>query len=224
MKVLEMIQELQNRGYSIKFRKRPDGGYLITSINGQHFNLAEGNTLARTILGERLSERRESQLRSIKPPKKVAPKRRRIVEMLDTAMIKELRKIQKIWRKTKVPSDGRVTRRGLRKILEREGEAGVWRALARTRAYAEGFAYPESVDALTDRLRGWLNVSDIPNEWRDLISYIDSRRTRFKEEWIPQIYEIMYDLERDYKMMESQGDSAPDEWNALEEINSLIGR
>lgn len=226
MSVYEMIQRLTALGYSVKYRKRSDGGYLITNINGQKFELAKGNTFARQILNEQLSERRERQLQSIKPPKKKTPKQRRIIETLDEAMLKELRKVQKIWRKTKVPSDGRVSRRGLRKILEREGPQGVWNALRRTKAYAEGYAYPESVDALTDRLRGWLNASAIPEDWNDLIDYIDSHRYTFREEWITPIYEIMYDLERDYQnyIHNDDADSAPDEWKAIDEINSIIGR
>ena len=69
MKTLELIEELQKRGYSVTYTKRKDGGYRITRINGVAFSGSTGNTEARRILGVELSARRSRQLQRIRTPK-----------------------------------------------------------------------------------------------------------------------------------------------------------
>lgn len=60
--VLKAIKKLENRGYKISFRKRRDGGYLITKINGKRFTGAKGNRLARSLTNIHISKNNINQI------------------------------------------------------------------------------------------------------------------------------------------------------------------
>lgn len=69
MTIKKSIKELRTRGYRVSYRQRKDGGILIKSINGQKYRGATGNSVARAILGQKLSEARQVQLRRLNPYK-----------------------------------------------------------------------------------------------------------------------------------------------------------
>ena len=204
-------------GYDVSARKRSDGGYIITEINGEKYTGAHGNTRARTIVGASISEARATQLsfnveKYIKGQKKVT-------DSLDDEMIKELRKTQRAWNKARKQSGvdfGRVTKRKLRYKVKTEGRSGALVYLKRMRRHAEGIAYPENVMHLLSRMKRARariyqgNISD----WEDLITKIDSITENFLEKWIAPIYEIIYDIEN-----QDEGQQK----TSIEHIHMIIG-
>lgn len=217
LKLIEIIKELRNMGYDVSARKRTDGGYIITEINGEKYTGAHGNTRARTIVGASISEAKAAQLsfnveKYIKGQKKVK-------DTLDDEMIKELRKTQRAWNKARKQSGvdfGRVTKRKLRYKVKTEGRSGALVYLQRMRRHAEGIAYPENVMHLLSRMKRARirihqgNISD----WEDLITKIESIAENFLEKWIAPIYEIIYDIEN-----QDEGQQK----TSIEQIHMIIG-
>ena len=80
--ILEIIKELQASGRIVKYRKRSDGGYIITEINGVKYKAAQGNKVARQIANAPLSEFRSRQLKRITPKTKRAAKQRVVSKAL----------------------------------------------------------------------------------------------------------------------------------------------
>lgn len=192
MTTKEMISELKARGYKVKYRKRTDGGYLITKIDGRTFTGAKGNTYARSILGTELSQKRQEQLsynvdKYIKAQKKKAT--------LDEEMKKELRKVQRKWRKRQVK--GRITAKKVKEHIATSGREEAKRYLQRQTRYGEGLAYEENVEGLAQYIEDVsLSISD--RELAEAIvktaMYVRSKINTFKEEWISVIYGYWYEV------------------------------
>lgn len=197
-KLIEIIKELRDMGYHVSARKRTDGGYIITEINGEKYTGAHGNTRARTIVGASLSEEQATQLSF--NVKKYIKGQKKVRDTLDDEMIKELRKTQRAWTKARKQSGfdiGRITKRKLRYRLKTEGRSGALVYLKRMRRHAEGFAYPENVMYLLKRMkraRPRIHKSN-KSVWEDLITKIDSITENFLEKWIAPIYDMIYDIE-----------------------------
>lgn len=214
--LIEIIKDLRDMGYDVKSRKRPDGGYIITEINGEKYTGAQGNTRARTIVGASLSEAKAEQLsynvqKYIKGQKKAT-------DQLDDEMIKELRKTQRAWNKARKQSGsdfGRITKRKLRYRLKTEGKAEALMYLKRMRKHAEGLAYPENVMHLLSRMRRANPKIKANNKaaFADLLIKIEGMIDNFMEKWIAPIYEIIYDIE-------NQDEGA--QKTSIEQINRII--
>ena len=101
MKLRNIVNELINRGHSVLFKERKEGGIEIIQIDGQKYNKRKGNEVARNMLGQQLSPLQKSHLTTIRTPKGVAVKSLRTPK-LPLAVGKELRKLQRIQRKTGV--------------------------------------------------------------------------------------------------------------------------
>ena len=119
MNVAQMIKELEKMGFKVDARRRTDGGWIITKINGMSFSGASGNQYARKVLGVQLSQAKIEQVhfnvsKYIKGAKKAK-------EKLDEELVKELKKVQRIWRKNKVGA--RITKKKLRWHLKEGGRA-----------------------------------------------------------------------------------------------------
>lgn len=223
MTVKEMIETLKEQGHQVSFRKRPDGSYLITRLDGIAYMLAKGNAKAREILGESLSERRAKQLERIAPPKKVAPSKRKIQETLSQRMLKELRRVQRIRRKE--GANGQIGKRGLRVILREEGEEAVFDYLKQSERTARGYARYDSIDALQQRIESWKNISQIPGSWQNVLTLIQEKRELFLEAWIAPINDIMYELERDVSRSlkeDTNFDSKIIEGDAVASIKAIL--
>ena len=217
MTVIEIIYELQSSGHDVEYRKRPDGGYIITEINGEKFTGAHGNTRARNITGATLSEARAEQVafnvqKYIKGQKKVtAP--------IDEEVIKELRKTQRAWNKARKGSGkdfGRVTKRKLRYKLKAEGRTAALSYLRRMRAHAQGIAYSENVMHLVSRMRRIIGRihPNLVNEFESLLNTIENMAESFAEKWIAPINEIIYNMEN----MPTEGEQK----TAINQIKSII--
>lgn len=231
MTVKQMIDELLKEGYQVTYRKRSDGGYLITSINGNKFELAKGNTLARTLLGERLSSSRAEQLKTIAPPKifdkklnkerHLKPKERKL-DTVDDDIKKELRRAQRIFKKNASEEMKKYrtmpTLKKLRFTIKNYGKEEAMRLLKSAEYYAKGIAYPENVEWLISILNKISSESDYSSEWNKIISKIEEMKgTTFTEAMLKEINggsgSILYMLE----------EHAISEEDAITAIKRVIG-
>ena len=101
MKLRNIVNELINRGHSVLFRERKEGGIEIIQIDGQKYSKRKGNEVARNMLGQQLTPLQKSHLANIRTPKGVFGKTLRTPK-LSLAIGKELRKLQRIQRKSGV--------------------------------------------------------------------------------------------------------------------------
>lgn len=194
LSMLDIIQQLVQNGHKIEYRKRKDGGVLITSLDGVKYKLAQGNTLARKMVGSTLSEARKIQLERIKPLKNQTPKERKRGQ-LPKELKSKLRKVQRIWRKEHPSISGSVSTKGLRYHYEKYGKEEALRSLDKAEKYALGIAYEENVEWLAQRIEINLN-KEFSSEMESIVNLIRSKSQSFKEEWIQVIYEIVYQWEQ----------------------------
>ena len=193
MTTKEMIDELRKLGYEVQSRKRSDGGYIITKINGMTFTGAKGNTYARSVLGVELSSARAEQLsfnvqKYIKGTKK--PK-----DKLSEELNKELRSVQRAWRKKGIKA--RITKKKLRWHLKQGGEKEAREYLQKMRRYGSGYAYEENVIYLAQYIRNVakkVNDKELQEATYKTADYIESKKDVFREEWISDIYAYWYEV------------------------------
>lgn len=192
MNVAQMIKELEKMGFKVDARRRTDGGWIITKINGMSFSGASGNQYARQVLGVELSQARIEQVhfnvnKYIKGSKK--PK-----DKIDEEMEKELKKVQRIWRKKKVGA--RITKKKLRWHLKEGGRKEAWDYLKKMSRYGQGYAYEENVRYLAKYIQDV--AKGCPAEYKDKVMQVAaailSRIDTFKEEWISDIYSYWYEV------------------------------
>lgn len=193
MTIKEIAEILAENGHNIKIRKRSDGGYIISSIDSEKFRGAAGNIRARKIVGATLSAARSYQLSRIRPPKKVAPMKRK-QKPLPTELLKELRKVQREWRKNHPDISGTASMKGLRYQYEQYGKEAAMASLNKNYRYAQGFAYIENVNWLVQRWESATNKAPMQDlsDLEEIISLIKSKSFVFKEDWISPIYYEAY--------------------------------
>lgn len=194
MKVRELIAELKEKGYQVKFRERTDGGVIITEINNMKFNAAEGNKEARRIVGVELSPARTIQLKH-NVDKYIKGKKEKT---LDDDMKRKLKKVQKTFRKNKVGGGkATISAKKVKYHIKTEGRKATEAYLEKANRYAEGYAYMENVEYLAnyieDMAKGTLIDDNLQNELYALADYIRSKKAVFREEWIEKVYRAMYD-------------------------------
>lgn len=192
MKVEEMIKELEKLGFKVNARRRTDGGRIITKINSISFSGAKGNQYAREVLGVELSQARIEQVhfnvnKYIKGAKK--PK-----NQVDEEMIKELKRVQRLWRKNKIGA--RITKRKLRWHLKEGGRKEAWDYLKKMSRYGQGYAYEENVIYLAKYIEDIAlgSPDNYKNKILNVASYIRSKIDTFKEVWIHEIYSYWYEV------------------------------
>lgn len=200
MTLVELVNKLTIEGNNIKYRVRPDGGIIVTEINGVKYSGASGNAIVRTMTGAKLSEARRVQLQRIKPPKKVAPQKRRKPE-LDTEIKKELRRVQRKIRQRRKETGkftGTVTTSNIRWTLEHEGKRAALEKLRQANRYASGLAYDANIDALIGYIAEVAaKFQGSPSDYTaflELIEKINRARDRIREEDILPTYQILYQL------------------------------
>lgn len=186
MKLIDSIKILQEQGVEIKYFHRKDGGYIVTKIGGVSYKGAAGNAVVRQLTGATLSEAKQAQLKSITTTgqRKKAP--------IPQSLKKEVAKLQRKWKKVSRPK-GEIK---LQKFRERYGELGyeeTIRSIEQLHRYAEGLAYDAVIDALIEAIRNAGNKSGDATYF-EIINDIQSVRATIKDEWIPMIYEVLYEV------------------------------
>lgn len=206
MLLLDIIKQLQEEGFEIKYRKRTDGGYIITKINGVSYSGASGNKIAREIAGAPLSKAKISQ-RAFNVSKYIKGKKKPKLQIPDD-LVNELKRVQRLMRKTK--AKGHVTKRKLRAQYLEGGRKQAKKYLSQMSRYAQGLAYIENIKTLCDRIK--LTASHIKQDkykgvkkfLYEIRDEIWNNRETFREAWVNPMYAYLYDIENGIKMNDSE--------------------
>lgn len=197
MTLREIAKVLQSQGVNLNYRQRKDGSIVITRIDGVSYRNKSGNAKARALLGETLSSARIEQLQRIRTPKgKFGHKK---AEALDKELKKELRKVQREFRKRGV-KEGKPTTRNLRWAIKHHGREEAVRRLKQANRYARGIAYPENVIALALRLEA--DAKKLDGHASDLLTqtaeYLraHSEDDTITEDMIKDALEALYEMEK----------------------------
>ena len=193
MSILDIIKMLKEEGHSVQYFHRKDGGYVITRIDGQSFRGKSGNVRARQMTGQVLSHARTIQLARIRTPKGRFGSKKK--EPLPENVLKEMRKIQRAWRKSHPDISGSISTRGVRYQLEHYGEEKTLLSLDKAYRYTQGYAYIDNVNWLVQKIENDL-AKVYSSAMQDIVDKIKLRAMDFKEEWISQVYEIVYEWEK----------------------------
>lgn len=196
MTTRELILELKEMGFDVTSRKRTDGGYIITKINGQTFSGASGNAYARNILGVNLSPARMEQTKfNVKKYIKLGKGEHKAKGKLDEEMERQLKKVQRIYRKTHIK--GKITKKTLRGYIKEEGRESAMRYLKRQEQYGRGYAYPENVEYLAqyvENVAKGIKDSGYKDSALSVATRIRNQTNTFREEWISKIYSYWYEV------------------------------
>lgn len=188
MTMREVVKQIESQGHLVKFRIRTDGGILITSIDGMKFSGAKGNSFARGMIGVTLSEARAVQ--TAKNVQKYIKKKQ-----LTEDLKKEIRKVQRKWRKNKIKAKGKVTTKKVRWNLENLGEKEARKKLRQMEKYAEGIAYSENVEWLAQRIESFSRkFPEHSQKFQNLADKVRNLTSTFKEDWIDPINQLLYEL------------------------------
>jgi len=193
MNLLDIIKTLQKEGHSVQYYHRKDGGYVITRIDGQSFQGKSGNVQARAMTGQALSQAKSVQLARIRLPKgKKATKKAPLPEKL----LKEMRKVQRAWRKSHPDISGTISTRGIRYQLEHYGEEKTLQSIDKAFRYSQGYAYIENVEFLLQRIAN--DLAKEPNaDMQEVYDLIQQRMLDMKEEWLqPLHYDCLQQWEK----------------------------
>ena len=188
MTIKKIIDKLRSDGVRVQYRKRTDGGYYITSINGAKYKGKAGNRLARSLLGENLTSKQITQ-RS-KSAHKWEVKRGKLKEAgkatysrYGTKVPRELRslvtKVNKALRGTKQKT--RISLRKIKAALRRgESVSSITYRLRETLHHAKGRPYSKEIDYICSAL-SYYGLEDLSNRifaLRELLTSADAKYIR----------------------------------------------
>ena len=153
MTIKKIVQRLRSDGVRVTLKKRTDGGYIVSSINGKKYTGKSGNAVARGLLNQPLTHRQEVQRRASLAKSREVAERARVAKekygiipnRTPTKTTKHLRslitKANKALR-TKTKASHRVSMRKVKEALRRgESSASIASRLQETIRHAEGQAY-----------------------------------------------------------------------------------
>ena len=180
MTIRQIAKELSAQGYDIRYRVRKDGGVLITKINNQRFTGATGNTIARQLSGQTISEARSTQLEKI-------TRERTDVENL----YKEYRRVKRKWTKweNKPKQAGELTFKKFKRALKEDGKVEALKYLGEKEKYASGLAYSKNVENLATYIESTLSGYQ---EFNELAEDIRANDGNIRDEWIEPAYRELY--------------------------------
>ena len=186
MTIREIASKLASQGYSVRYRVRKDGGVLITSINNQKFTAAAGNKVARQIVGENISQKREVQLEKI-------TRERTDVEN----MYNQFRRVKRKWTKGNLPKTaGKLSFKKFKRAIKEKGKEEALKYLGEKEKYAVGIAYSKNVQALADyfdQLATSLDaMGEDGSEFNDLADLIRANDGNIRDEDLLPAYEEGY--------------------------------
>lgn len=190
MTTKEIISALRAQGHRVTARQRTDGGWLITKIDNKSYKGAKGNQRARDLLGVSYSKKRLEQARYNVSQYIRGKKKQRTLE---DRIKRELRKVQRVWRKNKV--QGRITAQNVKRHIKEYGEMEALSYLQRQTRYGQGYAYDKNVEYLAQYIEGAAEViseQDLYQQAMTCASIVRAYTDSFKDAWIPEIYAAWY--------------------------------
>ena len=197
MTLRELVNELRAQGHQVEYYNRKDGSILIRSIDGVDYKQgAAGNQVAKAMgkalnLDVELSQARKTQLKIIKPKGKRTP--------LPKALEVKLKKVQKIYNKNKVPiSQGRITKKQIRQIVQEEGVESARKKLTAAQRYAEGYATNATIDAFLTSIESYRRLFKKGSQENEALKKLeeDIRMSSgiIKDEYIYPAYKRLYEV------------------------------
>lgn len=198
MTLRELVKELRSQGHQVEYYNRKDGSILIRSIDGIDYKGAAGNAVARALgqsmnINAELSQARKTQLKIIKPKGKRTP--------LPKALEVKLKKVQKLYNKNKIPiSQGRITKKQIRQIVQEEGEKAAMKKLTQAQRYAEGYATNATIDAFLTAIESYRKLFQQGSQENEALKKLeeDIRLSSgiIKDEYIYPAYKRLYDIKK----------------------------
>ena len=192
--VAKMIKELEKLGFKVEARKRTDGGWIIKKINDTTYSGASGNQYARKVLGVEQSQARiEQQHFNVQKYIKVGKGKRQ--KALDPEMQKELEKVQRVWRKTKV--EGKITSKKVKMHIKEFGREEATKYLEKQTRYGKGLAYLENVKYMADYMRDWarsVKDNEIQEGYMKMADRLEEKAEFITEKQLQQIHDLLYDI------------------------------
>ena len=181
IKVKEVITRLRASGNIVNYRKRSDGGYLITSINGAKYKGAKGNTAARSMIGVSLTKGQASQRTQAfsRSPLQFKKNIRNAIKRAKS----EYKKSSYEFFSTAKPSV-----ESIKANIKYMGTKGALNALENNIRRAQGYAYAGNVEALIQRIQ---NV-DTKGDFADIVSMLYSKADVLPDADLVRIYQIFY--------------------------------
>lgn len=200
----QMALKLQAQGYQVKLRHRKEGGARISSINGKSFIGSEGNTEARRMLGQALSQTQQRHLQKIKTNKGTFGHRKK--KALEDDLIKMQEKVNRAFKKAvkegrfkqKGKAAPKITRSKIRYRLAKYGRQATEEYLQRALKYAKGFTYTENLIALKQRLEAD-NAKKHSTSVKRVIQTLDAcimQGKSIKEEDFQDLLSLVYSWEQ----------------------------
>ena len=200
----QMALKLQAQGYQVKLRHRKEGGARISSINGKSFIGSEGNTEARRMLGQALSQTQQKHLQKIKTNKGTFGHRKK--KALEDDLIKMQEKVNRAFKKAvkegrfkqKGKEAPKITRAKIRYRLAKYGRQATEEYLQRALKYAKGFTYTENLIALKQRLEAD-NAKKHSSSVKRVIQTLDAcimQGKSIKEEDFQDLLSLVYSWEQ----------------------------
>lgn len=201
MTVKNIIDILKGQGHQIEFYKRKDGGYLIRSIDGMHFEGAKGNEQARAMMGiapeQAMSAQKRAQLSGITKLRKQSSEFKRVYK--ETA---------KIWKaevkKGNLKIKGRIKPQTWTKYAKEYGEEEAIKALTKAQKYAQGFAYTENIEYFCENklqkfIDGYMNEYGSEADYNvvsgvaQIKDYLLTHKEEIKESTLHNLIQNYYD-------------------------------
>lgn len=216
MRVEDLVKELKIRGYKVEARKRSDGGFIITKINGVKYQGAKGNNVARQALGvkissKRLEANRTNVQRFIKIPtftrgaRKGEKVRKKNKNILTRKEISRIKKIQYNSRKTKNKTGinpGSISRAQCTQYKKEHGGENLSKLLLQKERYFRGIASESNIKLLAFDLKS-LRIEARENGGKlstqralgSLVKLLESKRgiNNFKEKDLQIVRQAIYD-------------------------------
>ena len=146
-----IVKELQQQGKKVAFRVRPDGGIVITQIDGINFKGRSGNEAARVMAGSPLPEYMRQQRREISSRgvyNRVTGFR---YEKVSDKITAKLKAAQRAFKKKARPGSGKPTIENIRaRIRTGYSENELLESLDNVVRYSKNIAFLESVVRLQE--------------------------------------------------------------------------
>lgn len=198
MTLKKIINQLVTLGYRVTARKRTDGGYLIQSINDIKYTAAEGNKVAREILGISLSQKKTNQLKSIARPK-LPP----LPKEIKNQIARINRRLRRIGKKYKGKPE-RITTKQVRENIKKFGLQEVQRKLDSLERYKKGYARLENIKWFLVRILRDNDLWPSP-EWDKIYQYIVHKSMFIFDKDLMASYNVLYDAEHKLALVQYEG-------------------
>ena len=195
MKFIEVVEKYISEGHSVTYRKRPDGGIIITSVDGMKFPRAgTGNKYLRQVTGINVSAKRMAQTTyNVGKFIKLKAGQHKASSLSDTEELKRLtRRVQRIWRKNQTTGEGKVTIRKVRWLQQQYGTSVAKEYLLRRERYSLGYAYEENVNYWAEVISRMGSGTQYDSDFKELAEKLRSKIDHVKEADLQKIHDIQY--------------------------------